>query len=235
MGVHRTPEQLKPVIIKGTQHIVAVGGMVNFSFPKLTAEIGISAPTVYEHYKNKEDLLTTCFMEIDGEVSAMIAKMLKGVSLQKTNAESFENLCWLLWISYWNYLTADADRTLFYWSFYNSPYYTSEIQERRDKNFKVFLKFIQAADERFSVSSKCNVYMLVTNIINGTVSSAVKILRGEYENDDVNVNTVYHMVFQPLFSVFGIQGDKNTVAGGMLLSIDGGNNRMPDTKRVNSQ
>ena len=68
MGTHRTSEQLKPLIIKETQHIkgtlhtAATGGMVNFGFPRLTAETGICAPTVYEYYKNKEDLLTTCFM-----------------------------------------------------------------------------------------------------------------------------------------------------------------------------
>ncbi len=52
MSTHRKPEQLKAIIMKGTQHIVADGGTINFSFPRLTAETGISALTVYEHYKN---------------------------------------------------------------------------------------------------------------------------------------------------------------------------------------
>ena len=116
MGVHRTPDQLKPVIIKGTQHIVATGGMSNFSFPKLTAQTGISAPTVYEHYKNKEELLTTCFMEIDTEVSSMIERILKRRPTDIQGTEGMENFCWILWIAYWNYLMADADRTIFYWS-----------------------------------------------------------------------------------------------------------------------
>ena len=210
MGVHRTPDQLKPVIIKGTQHIVATGGISNFSFPKLTAQTGISAPTVYEHYKNKEELLTTCFMEIDTEVSSMIERILKRRPTDIQGTEGMENFCWILWIAYWNYLVADADRTIFYWSFYNSSYHTAELMEKRNKNFSMFLEFMQSMDNQFSVSGKCNVHMLVTNIINGTVSSAVKILRGEYKNDDVNVNTVYHMVFQPLFSALGIfTYDKN--------------------------
>ena len=53
MASQRTPEQLKSIILKATQHLVAVGGMQNFSYPKLAAETGINAPTVYEHYKNK--------------------------------------------------------------------------------------------------------------------------------------------------------------------------------------
>lgn len=45
--------------------------------------------------------------------------------------------------------------------------------------------------------------MLVWNIVDNTVAMAAKVLRGIYPNDEVNVNTVYHMVFQPVFSVFG--------------------------------
>lgn len=45
MASQRTPEQLKTIILKTTQHLVAVGGMQNFSYPKLAAETGINPPT----------------------------------------------------------------------------------------------------------------------------------------------------------------------------------------------
>ena len=73
---------------------------------------------------------------------------------------------------------------------------------------------MQAVDEQFSVSSRCNIHMLVANLIDGTVAAAVNILRGVYKNDDVNVNTVYHMVFQPVFSVLGMNGNKGGEAVG---------------------
>ena len=38
MASQRTPEQLKTVILKAAQHPIAVGGMQNFSYPKLAAE-----------------------------------------------------------------------------------------------------------------------------------------------------------------------------------------------------
>ena len=207
MAMHRTPEELKPLIMQATRHLVAVGGMENFSYPKLTAEAGLSAPTVYEHYKNKDELLTSCFMEIDTEVADMMAQMLLGMPSQIRDLQSFDNLCWLLWLPYWNYLMADAERTYFYWAFYNSPYHTPELLAQRNKNFQPFLAFMQAVDTEFSVSSQCNVHMLVANLIDGTVAAAVKILRGEYPNDKRSVTTVYHMVFQPLFALLGIQSD----------------------------
>ena len=193
--------------MRATRHLVSVGGMENFSYPKLTAETGLSAPTVYEHYKNKDELLTSCFMEIDVEVANMMTQMLVGMPSQIRDLQSFDNLCWLLWLPYWNYLMADAERTNFYWAFYNSPYHTSELLARRNENFMPFLAFMQAMENKFLVSNSCNVHMLVANLIDGTVAAAVKILRGEYPNDERSVTTVYHMVFQPLFDLLGIQCD----------------------------
>ena len=100
MASQRTPEQLKTVILKATQHLVAVGGMQNFSYPKLAAETGINAPTVYEHYKNKEALLTTCFLTIDNEIACKIANGPSSLSAGLKDLQSVHDLCWLLWLPY---------------------------------------------------------------------------------------------------------------------------------------
>lgn len=96
MPSQRTPEQLKTIILKTTQHLVAVGGMQNFSYPKLAAETGINPPTVYEHYKNKEALLTACFLSIDNEIARKIANAPKSLSAGVKDLQSLDNLCWLL-------------------------------------------------------------------------------------------------------------------------------------------
>ena len=98
MASQRTPEQLISIILKATQHLVAVGGMQNFSYPKLAAETGINAPTVYEHYKNKEALLTTCFLTIDDEIARKIANAPKNLSAGVKDLQSLDDLCWLLWL-----------------------------------------------------------------------------------------------------------------------------------------
>ena len=62
--------------------------------------------------------------------------------------------------------------------------------------------------------------MLVWNLLDNTVAMAAKVLRGIYPNDEVNVNTVYHMVFQPVFSVFGQNsGDDNKADGKLPPSV----------------
>ena len=136
--LRRTPEQLKSIILKATQHLVAVGGMQNFSYPKLAAEAGNQCTDGYEHYKNKEALLTSCFLTIDDEIARKIANAPKSLSAGVKDLQSFDDLCWLLWLPYWNYLTADHDRTLFYWHFCNSGI-TPMVVQQRMQNEKAFL------------------------------------------------------------------------------------------------
>lgn len=208
MGKHRAAEDLKHDIIKGTQHLVAVGGMSNFSFPKLSAETGISAPTVYEHYKNKEELLTNCFLTVDGELAALIARTLEIFPTQWESPAQVRDYCWLLWNVYWRFLLEDADKTKFYWRFYNSEYYTPKIAEIRRQHFSSFNNLIRVIDAQFRVSETDNLFMLVMNLLNVTVASAVRVLNGKFENNDVTANTVFRMVFHPFLSAFGLSADQ---------------------------
>lgn len=213
MGVHRAPEELKEKIFRGTLKLVKDGGMANFSFPKLSAETGISAPTVYEYYENKTALLESCFLTVDSEVATLVEKILKSIPANVSSPQRANELCWLLWIVYWRYLISDADRTIFYWSFYNSQYYTEKVYKQRVVFYKEFLSFVGSMDNRFSISETHNVDMLVANLLDSTVASAVKVLKGEYENNEITVNTVYKMAFQPVFSALGINKDEKDIGG----------------------
>ncbi len=51
------------------------------------------------------------------------------------------------------------------------------------------------------MSDNCDLHMLSVNLIDGTVSAAVKVLNGVYKDDEITMNTVYHMMFRPIFSV----------------------------------
>ena len=204
MGTHRTPEDLKSQIIKGTQHLIATGGMSNFSFPKLAAETGINAPTVYEYYKNKEELLSSCYLKIDAEIADLVAKIIDSIPLDENDPEKINEYCQLLWMVYWRYLLSDSDRTLFYWRFYNSEFYTQSVTEKRTENFTRFIEFVDMLSENYKIFEHHNVTLLLANMVDATISAAVNVINGTYENNDITVNTVYRIIFQPLLSIFGI-------------------------------
>ncbi len=214
MGIHRTPRELKNIIIKGTQHLVAVGGISNFSFPKLSAETGISAPTVYEHYKNKEELLQSCFMKTDFEVVNLVKKFIKKMPIKwDSSPDKINSYFQLMWTAYWNFLLADKEKTLFYWHYYNSDYYAKELAVKRDENFADLIMLINELDAKYNISKEHNFRILLANIINATVRCAVKVIDGEYENDEITQKTIYIMIFQPVFSIFGIDAYKQSMIG----------------------
>ena len=202
---NRNPEKIKEQITLGTRRLVAAGGMSNFSFPKLSAETGIAAPTVYEHYKNKEDLLTSCYLGIDAEIGALLSGLLQNDPPHRHELEKIDVYCRALWAAYWRYLTADADRTLFYWSFYHSEYYTQAVAARSIPNYRTLEVFMNALDKRFHISERHDSGVLVANMIDGSVNAAVRVLRGEFSGDDRTLNTIYQTVIQPLFSVLGLR------------------------------
>ncbi len=209
------PEELRKQIRHETMHLIATGGMSNFSFPKLTAATGIVAPTVYELYKNKEDLLSTCFLEIDAELAWLLANVLKKAPQHRERATDVENYCWLLWVAFWRYLMEDADRTRFYWAFYNSECFTPEVIQKRVKNYQPFIQAFNEIDHFFRIAERCDRRTLVLNMIDGTISSAVKVFNGRLGNDDATIKTIYQTVFEPMFSVLEIEIINRTVAQGM--------------------
>lgn len=213
MKLKRTSEEQRDIITKGTRRLVAIGGMNNFSFPKLLAETGINAPAVYELYKNKEDLLTSCYMEIDKEIALLLEHALKTVPPHRDETKAIDDYCWTLWVTYWTYLTADSERTLFYWNFYHSKYYTNELLQKRRKNFGAFLAFVEDLDQRFHVSEKNDRQVLVGNLIDGTINAAIKVIRGNYKDENMTICTIYRTVFQPVFMALGLN-EQNQPKGG---------------------
>ena len=204
MGAHRTPEQLKHEIVNGTLEIVAEGGIVNFSFPKLTAKTGISAPTVYEHYKNKEDLLVTCYKAIDCEVSQCIEEAIKTFTTDTESTDEIQARFRFIWQAYWNFLTSNRNKSIFYSYFLNSGYYNHEMQAWHRSNHTPILKILHALKSRNSGTAKCNIDILAAHMVNATSAYASRMHRGFYKNEKLTEETVYNMAFQPIYAALGM-------------------------------
>ena len=74
---------------------------------------------------------------------------------------------------------------MFYWRFYHSQYCTNELLQVHRRDFRAFLSFVEALDQRFQISEKNNREVLANNLIDGTMSGAIKVIRGMYKNDDM--------------------------------------------------
>ena len=200
-----TPETSKKQIEQETMRLIASRGMSNFSFPKLTAATGISAPTIYEFYENKKDLLTVCFLKADEKIGRLLADAMEKDLPHREQTADVKNYCWLLWSAYWQFLMENPDRTMFYKAFCYSEYYTDAIIQKRDEHYRQFMQYIDAIGGRFHLSERCSCRVLIIHLIDGTMSAAVKFFRGEFKNDEMTINTIYHAIFQPVFSILELR------------------------------
>ena len=205
---NHTKEEAMEIITRGTRRLIAQGGMGNFSFPKLSAETGIVPPTVYEHYKNKEELLACCFQEIDEEIARLVAGYLRRTGGPKEGTENLRDYSEALWWVYWDYLTEDADRTLFYWHYLHSPSYTVIRANQRRKTHHVFIDFCNGYAKKYRIIERFNIWVLISSVVDGTVGMAASVLRGDYPDDETTVKTIEQTILQPVFYMIGSGEEK---------------------------
>ena len=69
MSAHISYEEKKTKIDRYTMELIAREGMENFSIRGICKGLEMSAPTLYDIYMGKEDLLTSLYTQINQEIS----------------------------------------------------------------------------------------------------------------------------------------------------------------------
>ncbi len=202
MAGRYSKEELKDKLQRSTFSLVASGGIESVTVRKVATGCGLSDPYIYQCYSDLTDLMTDTFMRIDKEIAYLIASVIRKQA--QTEAYDLEEKCWLLWSAYWKFLMDYAERTIFYWRFYQSGYYTKELLEERQKNFAAFIDFVQSAGAQLGFSDITALDSVVSMIIDDSVSVAVKIHLGYMPQSAVSAEDIYRSVFSLLFHKLGL-------------------------------
>ena len=197
MAGRYSKEELKDKLQRSTFSLVASGGIESVTVRKVATGCGLSDPYIYQCYSDLTDLMTDTFLRIDKEIAHLIASVIRKQA--RTEAYDMEEKCWLLWSAYWKFLIDYAERTIFYWRFYQSGYYTKELLAERQKNFAVFIDFVQSAGVQLGFSDITALDSVVSMIIDDSVSVAVKIHLGYMPQSAVSAEDIYHSVCSLLF------------------------------------
>ena len=205
MARRYTKEELKAMLHRSTFHVAFTEGIERITVRKVSAGCGLSDPYIYQCYSDMTELLETAFMEIDREVSTMMGRLIQESLPHIQTTKELEQACWLMWNAYWKFLMEDPERTVFYWRYYQSAYYSQELLERRREHFKTFVDLISEMEGAFGIADKIPVNVLVSNIIDGTVSVAVKIHLGYMSEENITAQSVYQSVFALPYHLLGIQ------------------------------
>ena len=203
MAVKYTNSELKAKLHRSTFQVVKSSGIEGLTVRKVVQGCGLSDPYIYRCYSDLADLLKNAFMEIDEKVSQLIAQVIQANIKDGLDWQNLDGICWGIWSAYWNFLMDDPEQTVFYWRFYQSGHYNEELLQRRRENFNIFIGFMNEAGRVVRLQDKVNLDVLISNIIDNTVSVAVKIHLGYMSEDDITSRTVYQSVFALLFHLLG--------------------------------
>ena len=197
-------QELKNKLQQSAFHIVMSDGIEGVTTRKLSRGCGLSEPYIYQCYNDIPDLMRDTFVKIDGEISAMIQELIEESPVRINSFQDMGKMCWLLWSFYWKFLMDYPERTVFYWRYYQSGYYTKELQYEREQNYGVFVGFIRGEGMRLGFQNIRELECIVSMLIDDTVSLAVKILLGHLPEDCISVEDVYCSVFALLFRKLGL-------------------------------
>ena len=221
MAGRYTHSELKSKLHRSTYQVVKTAGIEGLTVRKVVQGCGFSDPYLYRCYGDLNELLQDAFMAIDEKVSGMIAQVIR---LNLSNPDhpdrkSLDDICWTIWSAYWNFLMEDPDQTVFYWRFYQSGRYSRELEKKRQENFGVFIDFLNQVGRIICMQDRLkqlNLDTLTSNIIDDTVSVAVKIHLGYITENPGTAKLVYESAFALLFHLLGRDIWKETAADGHI-------------------
>lgn len=82
----RQRQQRELEILQMAGHLIRQSGYVNFSMDALAEAVGISKPTLYQHFKSKEEIITTATIKAAHQMAAFIQTQQTGTPLEKLEA-----------------------------------------------------------------------------------------------------------------------------------------------------
>ena len=199
-----TKTELKKMLHESAFHIVMTEGIERITIRKLSRGCGLSDPYIYQCYSDIPDLLESAYMEIDKKVAELIQRSIKTSPFELNSKEDLDKFCWYLWRRYWNFLMDYPEQTVFYWRYYQSSYYSKELWKYRRENFEMFITFVAKTAQIVGLTEKTDIEILMSNIIDNSVSVAVKIHLGYMNAERVGTNDIYEAVFAFMYDLIGI-------------------------------
>lgn len=199
MAGRYSKEELKEKLHRAAFELVAAEGIERITGRRVAAGAGLSEPYIYQCYADMPELLADAFMRIDGKIAGLMRGIVKKEAPHFQGRQNLEPICRKMWMAYWRFLMEDSAQTIFYWRFCQSAYYTKKLLEQHRANIRPLLTFIHMAGQKLALDEGINLDAMVSNIIDDTVSNAVKIHLDYMPQGSVSIQDIYRSVFSLLF------------------------------------
>lgn len=197
-------EEIKNKLHRALYTVVMNEGIEGVTVRKISKTSDLSDPYIYQCYKNLGELMADAFLEIEREVEELVEDLLKDKEFGKKMKKHPEQCCWTLWNIYWDFLMKDPEKTVFYWRYYQSARYTKEFQKHQRDVIGQYVDYMEKNGQTHGVKEMIDPEVVVSNIIDSTVSVAVKMHLGYVKQIALKTRTVYQSAFALLFHLLQV-------------------------------
>lgn len=199
MTRRHSKEEVKHRLHRALFRVVKEEGIEGVTVRKISKASELSDPYIYQCYKNLGEMMSDAFLKIDEEVAELVGKLLQNTEGSEKETAKLDESCKIMWRAYWDFLMEDPEKTVFYWRYYQSARYTREFLERRRNVLHQFVEYMEKAGKDFEITEIMDPEVIVSNIVDSTVSAAVKIHLGYIDRTELPARTVYQSVFALVF------------------------------------
>lgn len=134
-------EEKQEALFEATVKVVNQIGFASSSVSKIAKEAGVSPATLYTYHKNKEDLLTSTYLNIKRKLSQIA---LEDIDEALPIRDNFR----LIWVNLFQFTVEHPDYFQFSEQFSNSPYNDHTLQNDIDEMFIPIVKLIRRGIKR---------------------------------------------------------------------------------------
>ncbi len=193
----------KAEILDVTMKMVNKHGLSFFTTKKVADCIGISEALIYKYFSTKDQLLYSCYEVMHKKIAARMDSTLYALTGQDLSEVEFIRL---LWFAYFDLLVEEDYRTVFYFSYRDSPYLQFILANDEDTHsyFKSFISFVNVMNEKYQAFNEVTGHFLWTYILDTTGLFAKRIISKDLPDDKESRNLIWNLMFKGISGIMGL-------------------------------
>ncbi len=181
-------------LIDRTITVIAENGLDKTTTKAIVKGTDINEAYIYRFFKDKEDLLSRVFDELDDE---LVAKAMQHVEVMYMQELEYELRCRVFFTAIWKFLLGNKEKCLAFIRYYYSPYFQKYSYETHKQRYAPLVMKFQDA-----FKDGADTWMILNHVLNVILDFAVKVHNGQMPNEDIYAEHVFRVIYRSIEQYF---------------------------------
>ncbi len=181
-------------LIDRTITVIAENGLDKTTTKAIVKGTDINEAYIYRFFKDKEDMLSHVFDELDNE---LVAKAMQHVEVMYMQELEYELRCRVFFTAIWKFLLGNKEKCLAFIRYYYSPYFQKYSYETHKQRYAPLVKKFQDA-----FKDGADTWMILNHVLNVILDFAVKVHYDRMPNEEVYEEHVFRVIYRSIEQYF---------------------------------